>query len=112
MMVDMHTWSRKIGVCLGEFTLGWAIAATATLAQDPKMPEFVQRIDMVHMSHTDVGFTDHPLACRRQQMRYLDIAIDAVLATKDNAPEERFCWTAEAALTVDDWWQAANASRR
>ena len=30
----------------------------------------VRHIDIVHMTHTDIGFTDHPLVCRRQQMRY------------------------------------------
>jgi hypothetical protein len=64
------------------------------------------------MTHTDIGFTDHPLVCRRQQMRYLDIAIDAVLATSDAAPEAQFYWTAETTLAVDDWWRAASAERR
>ncbi len=41
----------------------------------------IQHIDLVHLSHTDVGFTDHPIICRELQRRYLDIAIDAVLAT-------------------------------
>ena len=42
----------------------------------------IRHIDLVHLSHTDVGFTDHPIVCRELQRRYLDIAIDAVLATQ------------------------------
>ncbi len=114
MMVDSHICFRRIGTGLGRLIVWSALTtlAASALGQDPKAPEFVRRIDIVHMSHTDVGFTDHPVACRRQQMRYLDIAIDAVLASKDNLPEGQFCWTAEATLTVADWWQAADPSRR
>jgi hypothetical protein len=114
MSAEWRTCFRRIGVCLGRLVVWSVLAAIAppALGENPKAPEFVRRIDIVHMTHTDVGFTDHPLVCRRQQMRYLDIAIDAVLATKDNSPEGQFCWTAETTLAVDDWWQAADASRR
>ena len=72
----------------------------------------IKHINIVHMTHTDIGFTDHPLVCRRQQMRYLDIAIDAVLATSDRPAEGRFHWTAETTLAVDDWWKTADPQRR
>jgi hypothetical protein len=72
----------------------------------------IQHIDMVHLSHTDVGFTDHPIICRELQRRYLDIAIDAVLATRDRPESARFCWTAESTVGVDDWWQSATPERR
>ena len=84
----------------------------STAAQEPRIPEKIRRIDIVHMTHTDIGFTDHPLVCRRQQMRYLDVAVDAVLATNNAPPEGQFYWTAETTLAVDDWWQAADAARR
>lgn len=81
-------------------------------AQDQSVASTIQRIDIVHMTHTDIGFTDHPLVCRRQQMRYLDIAVDAVLATRNCPPEAQFYWTAETTLAVDDWWKAASPDRR
>ena len=93
----------------------WALLTlmvTAVPAQDGKSPEKIRRIDIVHMTHTDIGFTDHPLVCRRQQKRYLDIAVDAVLATNNAPPEGQFYWTAETTLAVDDWWQASDAARR
>jgi len=81
-------------------------------AQARSTPKLIERVDIVHMTHTDIGFTDHPIVCRRQQMRYLDIAIDAVLATRDAPPEAQFFWTAETTLAVDDWWKAADTDRR
>ena len=76
---------------------------------DEHCRKHVRQVDIVHMTHTDVGYTDHPLVCREQQIRYLDIAIDAVLATREKPPEQRFYWTAETTLAVDDWWQTAAA---
>lgn len=87
---------------------------TETHAQEQgqSTSDVIQRIDIVHMTHTDIGFTDHPIVCRRQQVRYLDIAIDAVLATTDSPPDAQFYWTAETTLAVDDWWRAADSNRR
>ncbi len=86
-------------------------AATAS-AQEPKLPKKIKRVDIVHMSHTDIGFTDHPAVTREQQTRYLDIAIDGVLNTESAPPDARFAWTAESAVTVDDWWQKNTPERR
>ncbi len=114
MMAHPHTCLRAIDTPLKQLVTWAAVMAItiSTSAQDPKAPDVIQRIDIVHMTHTDIGFTDHPLVCRRQQMRYLDIAIDAVLATSDAPPEGQFYWTAETTLAVDDWWQVANEARR
>ncbi len=80
---------------------------------DNKGPQgTVQEIDIVHCSHTDYGFTDHPAVCRDLEKRYLDIALDAALRTRSAPPEGRFCWTAETTIAVNDWWQAALPPRR
>ncbi len=76
------------------------------------VPGKIRRIDLVHMTHTDIGFTDHPAVTRQLQKRYLDVAIDAVLADDHEQQGSQFCWTAEAGLTVDDWWRAAGPDRR
>ena len=95
-----------------------ALDATSAFADNAKTDRtndrapIIRHIDLIHFSHTDVGFTDHPDICRELQKRYLDIAIDAVLATRDKPPAERFCWTAEATISVDDWWQSASPQRR
>ena len=120
--IELQSYSRREGICLKR--LAWTVLITAMVSlvctdldahaqgQAPSTTNVIERIDIVHMTHTDIGFTDHPLVCRRQQMRYLDIAIDAVLATRDHAPDAQFYWTAETTLAVDDWWKAADADRR
>jgi len=90
--------------------MAWILASVSARGQDP--PTKIRRVDLVHMTHTDIGFTDHPAVTRELQKRYLDVAIDAVLADDHEEPGSQFCWTAEATLTVDDWWRAAGPGRR
>ena len=92
----------------------FSLLAVAQTEADPAavVPKTIKRVDLVHMSHTDIGFTDHPAVTREQQMRYLDIAIDGVLRTGSAPPEACFAWTAESALTVDDWWRKNTPERR
>lgn len=75
-------------------------------------PEHVRQLDLIHFSHTDYGFTDHPAVCRDMQVRYLDIALDAARATRDLPIEARFRWTAETTVAVNDWWPSASPERR
>ncbi|NOX54434.1 MAG: hypothetical protein GXP27_08320, partial [Planctomycetes bacterium] len=91
---------------------GSAAAGRAESQQARDAEPKIRHIDLVHFSHTDYGFTDHPLICRELQKRYLDIAIDAALATRDAPAGARFCWTAETTVAVDDWWRAASPARR
>ena len=74
--------------------------------------QYIQHIDMVSLSHLDVGFTDQPSTVREYQQRYLDVAIDLCWETRDRAPEERFHWTAESAMPVAEWWKNASPERR
>lgn len=89
-----------------------ALFASGAETPPPADVQHVQHIDLVHFSHTDYGFTDHPVVCRELQMRFLDLAIDGALATRDRAPAERLYWTAETTIAIWDWWQAAPAERR
>jgi hypothetical protein len=95
-----------IRVVLGVLTCA-AIAASSSRAESP-----IKRIYVIHFSHTDVGFTDMPGVCRELQRRYLDIALDGVLATMSKPAERKFHWTCESLVTVDDWWEAASPTRR
>ncbi len=72
----------------------------------------IRHVDLIHLTHTDIGFTDHPLVCRELHRRYLDVALDAILATRGAPDEAKFRWTAEAMLSVADWWDAAPEGRR
>jgi len=82
------------------------------LSAAPALPEHVRQIDLIHFSHTDYGFTDHPAVCRDLQVRYLDVALDTIKATRTLPPEARFRWTAETTIAVLDWWQRATPERR
>jgi hypothetical protein len=86
--------------------------AAGTLAAEPEALKIVQHVDLVHFSHTDYGFTDHPAVCRELQRRFLDIAVDGALATRQKPETERLYWTAETTVAVLDWWQAATPARR
>ncbi len=88
-----------------------ALAVTFT-ALDASAETAIKRIYIIHFSHTDVGFTDMPGVCREMQCRYLDIAIDGVLASMSKPEDQRMHWTCESLITVDDWWRAASPDRR
>jgi hypothetical protein len=89
-----------------------ALLAAIARAGEPEKPAVVRELVLVHFSHTDFGFTDHPAVCREMQVRYLDLAIDAVNAMM-KAPEDTFfSWTAETTDPVRDWWRAASPERR
>lgn len=89
-----------------------AVAAAALAAEPGSQASAVRKIYIMHFSHTDIGFTDMPGVCRELQQRYLDIAIDAVLASMAGPPEKKFYWTCESVLTVADWWRSATPARR
>ncbi len=86
-------------------------AAEEQTGKTPPKP-VIEHVDLVHFSHTDYGYSDHPEVCREMQRRFLDVAIDAVLATVDKPAAEKFCWTAETTVAVDDWWRGATPERR
>ena len=107
-----ETVSRSFPCCFLAL-LAHVFAVTALSAEPPaSAPEHVRQIDLIHFSHTDYGFTDHPAVCRDMQRRYLDIALDTVLATRKLPEAARFRWTAETTVAVNDWWQAAAPPRR
>jgi hypothetical protein len=81
-----------------------SVAAVSALAASPLKK--IRTLDLIHHSHTDVGFTDMPSVCRELQVRFLDAALEACLRNPS------FRWTMEAMLTVDDWWKGASPARR
>lgn len=80
--------------------------AFAAAAAPPQGLGKIRHIDIIHHSHTDVGYTDIPSVTRELQVRFLDAALEACLLNPS------FRWTVEATLTLDDWWKASNAQRR
>jgi hypothetical protein len=105
--------TNNLRTILGALALVTLAGASALFGAEPVPAESsVKRIYIIHFSHTDVGFTDMPGVCRELQCRYLDIALDGVLATMSGPAERKFYWTCESLLTVDDWWQASSPERR
>lgn len=72
----------------------------------------VKTIDIINWTHTDYGFTDHPLMVAELQKRYIDIALDYAEQTKNNKQGERFTWTVESLGPFWEWWQETTPSRR
>ena len=73
----------RVVVVLPQLLLAIAGAAPAS---GPDAVEHIRQLDLIHFSHTDYGFTDHPAVCRDMQRRYLDIALDTALATRRLPP--------------------------
>ena len=103
---------RVVGVLALVASVGTAQTKPASDAKAPPQDSPIKRVYIVHFSHTDVGFTDMPGVCREMQCRYLDIAIDGVLASLSKPAGQRLHWTCESLMTVDDWWAAATPQRR
>jgi len=66
----------------------------------------IRHVDIIHHTHTDVGYTELPSVVRDLQRRFLDAAIDSCQA------DPGFRWTVESLLELDDWWQANSVARR
>jgi len=72
----------------------------------------IRQIDLITLSHTDVGYTDQPSVARELHKKFLDIALDACLRTAKLPPAQRYYWTTESQLAVFDWWKSAPEERR
>ena len=66
----------------------------------------ILHVDIVHHTHTDVGYTELPAVVRGLQKRYLDVAVDTCHS------DPGFRWTVESLLGLDDWWRASSPARR
>ena len=83
------------------------------LVAPQEQPTQIKHIDVVMLSHLDVGFTDQPyLVVNELQRRFLDVALDASIATANEPPAQRFYWTAESLIPVLAWWRKASPERR
>jgi len=83
------------------------------LAAQEGQPLKIKHVDVVMLSHLDVGFTDQPyLAVNELHRRYFDVAVDAANATAKEPVAQRFHWTEESLLPVVAWWRKASPERR
>jgi hypothetical protein len=81
-------------------------------AQSDAYSGTVKTIDVINWTHTDYGYTEHPLIVAELHKRYIDIALDCAEQTKNNRAGERFTWTVEALDPFWKWWQETTPERR
>ena len=86
--------------------VGTSALAGLVLRSGAQAPAKVRQVDIVHHTHTDVGYTELPAVIRDLQVRYLDAAIDACQA------DSRFRWTIESLVELDDWWRGSPRTRQ
>lgn len=89
-----------------QFIVAASAAAAPVKAAGASTGLRIRHVDLVHHTHTDVGYTEAPASVREMQKRYLDTAIDCCRA------DPQFRWTIESLLELDDWWRANSDSRR
>ncbi len=72
----------------------------------------VKTIAIVHHTHTDFGYTDHSERTKKQQVKYVDLAVEYVLKSSHYPEGARFAWTLEVGYAVRQWWQQANDEKK
>lgn len=72
----------------------------------------IQTIAIVHHVHTDFGYTDHPCRTKQEHVKYIDQAVDYVLASSDYPEGARFAWTQEQLYPVRQWWETATQEQK
>jgi len=72
----------------------------------------IKHIDIINLSHCDMGFTDHPAVCRQLQVKYLDRALALCLANGKKPVTKWFYWTIESNAVLADWWHGAGRKAR
>ncbi len=85
--------------------LGASALAGLALSTDAQTAPKIRQVDIVHHTHTDVGYTELPSVVRDLQVRYLDAAIDACAA------DPSFRWTVESLVELDDWFRGTTSAQ-
>lgn len=89
----------------------WVLIFTLSISSSIQIEaQEIEYIDLVHFTHTDIGFNDHPELMLELHQRYIDIAVDAGIETQNSATP--FCWTAEVLEPVYAWWIKADEQKR
>ena len=80
-----------------------AVALAAPATAEPTMK--IRHVEIVHHTHTDIGYTELPSVIRDLQTRYLEAAIDCCRT------DPAFRWTVESLVGLDDWWRSVPPAR-
>jgi hypothetical protein len=69
----------------------------------------IETVYLISHVHTDIGYTDHQNVLFRQQMAFIDRAIELCEATAGYAPEAQYRWTCEVSSMVERYVQSRPA---
>ncbi len=69
----------------------------------------IRRIAIVHHSHADFGYTDHPEVCIRMQAQYVAEALSHI---REKTGDRQFRWTCEVSEPVSAFWRQASPDER
>jgi len=72
----------------------------------------LREILVVHHSHTDWGYTSHPVIVEQQHFQYIDQAVALCRPNADRDPALRYRWTCECAWVVQGYLRARSAKQR
>lgn len=68
----------------------------------------IEEIYLIHFTHCDYGFTDHPITNIEQHVEFLKNAIQFCDETAGYPKESRFHWTVEGIWTLENFWKEAS----
>src|SRR6185295_11388118 len=72
----------------------------------------VREILVVHHTHTDWGYTSHPVVVEQQHFQYIDQAVALCRPNGDRNPALRYRWTCECAWVVQGYLRARSAKQQ
>jgi len=111
-MSDLTRRSFLQSAALSSLALAVNNPSFAASKFDTRTTGSIEQIDIYHLAHLDIGYTDQPAVAREMQRRYVNLAVDACRRTASGPAGERFHWTTESTIPVLDWWNAAPPDRR
>lgn len=68
----------------------------------------IEEIYLIHFTHCDYGFTDHPITNIEQHVEFLKQAMQFCDETAGYPKESRFHWTVEGIWTLENFWKEAS----
>ena len=73
----------------------------------------IKTIHLLHHTHTDFGYTDHPVIAQRLFRRYTGEALELIQSHRTDSDEAaQFRWTIEVAEVAVQFWQSASPAER
>jgi hypothetical protein len=68
----------------------------------------IEEIRLIHFTHCDYGYTDHPVTNIEQHVAFLKQALLYCEETYDYPESSRFHWTVEGVWTLENFWKQAS----